>query len=303
LIYLLGSIILTSYLTLSFKVLERYGIPVLQAIVFNYLVCVGMGSVVNGSFPIGGRTVEEPWFVWALLQGSTFILVFNVIAFVTQKIGISIASVANKMSLVIPFVFSLYYFGEQAGWVKITGVVVALAAVVLTCWPQRIPSNDLEERKEEIPGSKRLSIAWVFLLPAIIFVGSGFLDTLLKYVEQTYLNEENNDEYLITCFAVAAVAGLLMLAFLLVTGKQKFDRRALLAGLAIGIPNYFSIWCLVKVLKQYHGESSAILPINNMGIVLFSSVMAWLLFRERLSFTNRMGIALSLAAILLISFG
>jgi drug/metabolite transporter (DMT)-like permease len=76
-----------------------------------------------------------------------------------------------------------------------------------------------------------------------------------------------------------------------------------MAGILIGIPNYFSIWCLVRFLKQSPWESSASIPVNNMGIVLFSSVVAWLLFKERLSKINWAGIILSLVAIYLIAFG
>lgn len=293
-IYLIGSIVLTSYLTLSFKMLDRLKIPVLQSIVFNYWTCVAMGSVVNGHFPINAQTVSEPWFKWACIMGVAFISLFNLIAFVTQRISVAVASVANKLSLLIPFVFSLYLYNEQAGWLKIAGIALALAAVLLTCWPQR---------REDVPNAKPLSIALVFLLPALLFVGSGLLDTLLKYVEQSFLNDENKNEYLITSFATAGAVGLLVLLTLFITGKQKLSGRAVLAGLAIGIPNYFSIWCLVRVLKQYQGESSAIIPVNNMGIVLFSTVMAWLLFREKLSATNRIGILLSLGAIALIAFG
>ena len=57
------------------------------------------------------------------------------------------------------------------------------------------------------------------------------------------------------------------------------------------------------VLKQYAGNSSAIIPINNMGIVLFSALAAWLLFKEKLSVTNWLGILLSAVAIALIAFG
>jgi uncharacterized membrane protein len=59
----------------------------------------------------------------------------------------------------------------------------------------------------------------------------------------------------------------------------------------------------MKVLKQYAGNSSAIFPIINMGIVLFSALMAMLLFKEHLSKINWVGVILSLAAIALIAFG
>jgi drug/metabolite transporter (DMT)-like permease len=293
LIYLLGSIVLTSYLTLSFKVVEKYKIPLFQAIVFNYITCVVTGSIVNGSFPINAAALQQPWFLWALVMGSLFICLFNVIGYTTQKLGVAVASVANKLSLVIPFTFSLYLYNEPSTWLKIAGIIMALVAVVFTCMPAK---------KEEGQTQRSLGILPI-LLPTILFLGSGFLDTLVKYVEQAYLNEANNNAYLIASFGVASTFGSIALIVAIITGKQKFDPRSIIAGILIGFPNYFSIWCLVKVLKAYQGNSSAIIPINNMGIVLFSSVMAAWLFRERLSVVNWVGIVLSLGAIGLIAFG
>lgn len=85
--------------------------------------------------------------------------------------------------------------------------------------------------------------------------------------------------------------------------KQQFQWKSLFAGVLIGIPNYFSIWCLVHFLKQSPWQTSASIPVNNMGIVLFSAVVAWLLFKERLSTINWLGIILSIIAIYLIAFG
>ena len=292
-LYLIGSIVLTSYLTLSFKAVERFNIPVLQAIVFNYVFCVVTGSVVNGSFPISNATPAQPWFPWAMLMGGIFFSLFNVIGFTTQKIGVAVASVANKLSLVIPFVASIYLYDEPSTVLKVAGIVLALVSVFLTC----LPSHG------ETASHKHLSRTLLIALPLIIFVGSGALDTMIKYVEQAFINETNNNEYLITSFASAATFGLLTLAFLVISSRAKFDPRSIVAGLLIGVPNYFSIWCLVHVLKLYEGRSSAIIPINNMGIVLFSSVVAWLLFKEHLTRINWMGILLSLGAIALIAFG
>lgn len=290
----MGSIVLTSYLTLSFKVIERLGIPLFQAIVFNYFTCVVTGSVVNGSFLINQSAVQQPWFMWGGIMGCMFISIFNIVGVTTQKLGVAVASVANKLSLVIPFAFSLYLYNEAATGLKIAGIIIALAAVVLTCLP---------DKKGESPAHKHLSSFLTIFLPSVLFLGSGLLDTLLKYVQQTYLNESNNNAYLITSFATATTIGLLLLLIFVLTGKQKFDSRSIIAGIIIGIPNYFSIWCLVKVLKQYEGNSSAIIPINNMGIVLLSAVMAWLLFKERLSAINWAGVILAIGAIALIAFG
>lgn len=291
-ILLLLSILLNAYLILSFKLIERYGIPVLQAIVFNYFTCVVTGSIVNGALPINAAT-NHPWFYWALLMGAMFVSIFNLIGFTAQRIGVSVASVVTKLSLVIPFLFSIYLYTEKVTVFQITGILLALAAVVLTSVPDRKTQQ----------ASHALSSFMRLLIPIALFISTGLLDTLVKYVEQGFLNKANSDAFLITSFATAATIGALVLASLVLSGKQKFHPASILAGIAIGVPNYFSIWSLVKVLQLNPGRSSAIIPINNMGIVLVSSVLAYLLFNEQMTKINWLGIMLAIAAIALIAFG
>src|SRR6476619_3338152 len=102
-INLLGSIVLTSWLTLSFKWVEQLGLDRFQVIVFNYVFCVITGSIVNGHETHYIANAHTNWFGWACLMGTVFISLFNVIAFTAQRIGVAVTSVANKLSLVIPF--------------------------------------------------------------------------------------------------------------------------------------------------------------------------------------------------------
>jgi drug/metabolite transporter (DMT)-like permease len=293
LLLLLGSIVFSSWLTLSFKLLEKFHIHTFQTIVFNYITCVITGSFVNAAFPINMEVIGEDWFRWAMLMGTIFIALFNVIAKTAQTMGVAVASVGNKLSLVIPFLFSIYLYNEEATVLKVAGVVLALLAVVLTCWPA---AGNVE------PSGKVVKTTY-FLLPLILFVASGLLDTMIKYVETTYITETNQNAYLISAFAAAASIGIISLVFLFTTGRVKFEPKAVVAGIIIGVPNYFSIWCLMSVLKAYAGNSSAIIPINNMGIVLFSTVAAFLMFKEKLTKLNWLGIIISIAAIALIAYG
>lgn len=292
LLYLIGSIVLSSYLVLSFKILQRMGISSFQAIVFNYWTCVITGSVVNGRFPLrNAEATTLPWFPWALLMGGTFIFLFNIIAFTARNNGVAVASVANKLSLVIPILFSIFLYKESIHIGQWTGIFLALLAVVLTCYPA----------EKSDTGSASVGLR-MLVLPVILFFGSGLLDTMIKFVEHQFLNGENNNDYLITAFLSAASIGAIILTVQQLTGSKQVDVRAILAGILIGIPNYFSIWCLIRVLKQFPGNSSMIIPVNNMGIVLFSAVAAYVFFKERLSFVNWSGIAISLLAIGLIAF-
>ena len=292
-IYLLGSIILTSYLTLAFKACEKWGISVFPAIIFNYITCVITGSLVNGSFPINSNTIQADWFKWAMLMGLLFVSIFNIVGITAQKIGVAVASVANKLSLVIPVILSVYLYNETvAGW-KLVGVMMAIVAVIFTCAPNGNNKNS----------STTVSTKMKIILPLVLFIGSGLLDALINHVQQKYVRSENNNAFLISGFFSAACIGTAVLLFQYISRKRVFLAKELLAGLCIGIPNYFSIWCLVTFLQQSPWESSASFPVNNMGIVLFSTLVAWILFKEKLSAVNWIGVLLSLTAIFLIAFG
>jgi drug/metabolite transporter (DMT)-like permease len=287
-IYLIGGIVLSSYLTLAFKACEKYDINVFQAIVFNYTTCVITGSFVNGSFPITAAATSSSWFQWACGMGVLFVTLFNIIGITAQKNGVAVASVANKLSLIIPVVLSIFLYNESLSFLKWVGIAIALVAVVLTCY---VPKTDTKQSSSN------------YFLPILLFLGSGVLDSVINHVQKNYVTQENSNAYLITGFLSAATIGTFLLIFQFIRGKQKFASRNLLAGITIGIPNYFSIWCLLKFLKQSPLQSNESIPVNNMGIVLFSAIAAWLLFKEKLSAINWMGILLSLVAIAFIAFG
>jgi len=292
-IYLILTIICTSCLTLAFKVLGRFNISSLQAIVFNYFTCVLIGSILNRGFPVSAFRNQEPWLLWGLMMGVFFIVLFNIIAFTTQHLGVAVASVANKLSLVIPFLFTIFFYGEASTWLKYLGVLTALIAVVMTCWPHKAIKGSTIKPEHGL----------ILFIPAILFLGSGVLDAVVTHVDKAFLNESNKDSYFIVAFATAATVGGLYLLLSIATGKEKFDPRAILGGVCIGLPNYFSIWCLIKVLGDYEGNSSAIFPIVNIGIVLFSTLVAFFVFSEKLSRLNWTGIFLAVAAITLMAWG
>jgi len=301
-LYLIGCILITAYLTISFKLAERWNVNAFQAIVFNYITCVVTGSLFNGRFPLDAVTIREPWFKWAAVMGATFIFLFNIVAFTSRRIGVAITAVAYKLSLVIPFVFSIWLYNEQVTFLRVAGVVIALLGVYFTV---RQPRADRVGHPTGVghPAGKPRFNKWLLIWPAVLFAGSGLLDTMIKYVEQLYLNNANRNDFLVMAFVFAAGFGVLLLAFELLSGRQRFNYRSVPAGIAIGLPNYFSIWCMVAALKQYPGNSSAIIPIINMGIVLSGTLAAVFLFRERLTVLNCIGIILSLGAIALITFG
>ncbi len=50
--------------------------------------------------------VNADWFHSTIALGAFFIVMFNIMAITTQKLGISISSMASKMSLIITLVLA-----------------------------------------------------------------------------------------------------------------------------------------------------------------------------------------------------
>lgn len=75
----------------------------------------------------------------------------------------------------------------------------------------------------------------------------------------------------------------------------------MLGGIALGIPNYFSIFFLLRALQNDRWNSASIFTINNVAIVMFSTVLGIMLFNEKLSLTNWLGIMLAIISILLVA--
>lgn len=288
-IYLLAVILLNTYLSVLFKLFPRFGVDTLQAIVVNYWVCVVTGSIELGSFPVSDASVYHSWFPWSVLMGLCFISIFNLIGYCTRHHGITATTVANKLSLVIPALFPIFFYNETEGWlVKSIGIAVALPAVYLAT-----------KENGDGAGDHRSSFTWLVLL----FLGSGFLDTLVNYVQDAHLETPAEQAaYTIHVFLTAAVAGLILILVLALRKKIELHPRNLLAGLLLGVPNYFSIYLLIRMLNSRFLQSSAAIPVSNTGVVVVSSLAAILLFREKAGWQRWLGLVMAVAAIFLIAF-
>ena len=289
-LYLILTILLNTYIQLIFKVFDDKGVDTLQAVVFNYWICVITGCLFTGSLPLSGAALGEPWILWAAGMGLAFISIFNLVGYCTKKDGITTTTVANKLSMVIPVAAAIWLYGDKMPAAKWIGIALAVPAVYLSS-------------KEPGKTSRNNSI-WLALL---LFVASGLLDTVVNYVTNTFFNTGNAavDEraqsvYIVHAFLTSAVAGTIVLLFLMLRRGRKFAFKNLIAGVALGVPNYFSIYFLIRLLQTGLLPGSAAIPANNIGIVLLAALCAILFFREKAGPARITGMVLALAAILLI---
>ncbi len=285
-IYLLLSVLSSSIIFVVFKLFQKFGVNTLQAIVVNYFIACLVGffgfiqetdlSLVPGKL----------WFPGTLILGGLFIVVFNLAAITTQRSGLSVVAVATKMSVVIPVAFGIILYNESTGLLKLAGIILALVAVYLSSVKSR---EGIAIKKENL------------IFPLLVFLGSGIIDTMIKYLEVTYVSVDDVALFSTTIFAIAGIIGTGILVVQGFLGKLRITGKNLLGGIVLGIPNYFSIYFLVLALRSEGFESSTVFTINNVAIVLLSTLLGILLFKERLIRKNWIGIILAIISIILVA--
>ena len=285
---LIWSIFCSSLIFVIFRLYRTYRIATFHAIVVNYLTAFLTGIFLYRG-PVGVSEIPaQPWLVGALLLGMLFILIFNLMARTSQQMGVSVASIATKMSLVIPVLAGILLYGEQLDLMKIIGIATALVAVYFA---------SLKDRQRRFRGDLRLLV-----LPLLVFLGSGIIDSSIKYLEETRVPESEFPLFSAAIFGFAALAGLCALLVRQPRSVVTWNPKNLLGGVALGVPNFFSVYFLLRALQFKGLNSASIFTLNNVAIVMLTTLLGILLFRESMSNRNWAGVVLAVVSILLISY-
>lgn len=285
-IYLLLSIVFTSGVFLILKEFQRYKLDNLQAIVVSYFVALMIGAWHSNSGFSVSYVFHQSW-VWGAIAISTlFIIVFNLMALTAQKGGLSVMTVANKMSVVIPIAFGVFLYNEDVGIFKVTGIVLALLAVWFT-----------SKKKGSEQFDKRL-----WYLPFFIFLGSGLADTIINHMQANYVPSKDLAVFSTSLFLFCGLIGVAVLLVKMCFGKLNFSLKSVAGGFVLGFPNYFSIYYFLKALSQPNYESSLIFSANNLLVVIVSVLLGLFLYQEKLSKQNFFGLGMSIIAIIVLYF-
>lgn len=288
-IYLLLSMVCSSAVFIIFKLINNYKLKTYNVIVVNYLLASILGFLLNKE-PLNFTAVKNAnWLLLAILIGILFIVMFFLMAQSSQKIGISTTSIAAKMSVIIPIVFSIIQYNEPVYIVKILGIIIAIVSVALIVYKKQ------EAHKPKIT-------KWLLILPVIIFIGTGIIDALIKYAQQEFVPDNILPVFSSILFGIAFIIGLLFLPFQkknIITFKKY---KVWVFGIMLGAFNYGTIFFIIKSLNTIKLDSSIIFGLNNLGIVFLSIIIAFLFFKEKLNKINYLGIVTSIISIIMLFF-
>lgn len=284
LLFLILSILCSTLINLIFRWFKTYEIDKLQAIVINYFVCFIIGFLFSADKQLFSY-LGELWFSYCILLGFLFVAIFLAMAYTTDKISISVNAVSSKMAVVVPVLFAYFYVGEAISIWFIIGLVLSLISIFLIS----VKANFIIPKK-------------YYALPLIVFLGSGIIDTSLKIVQQNFDKQVDLASLSYSIFLGAVFAGTVVYSIYHRFNYSNIALKHIKAGIILGIPNYFSIWFLLSAIQAFNLKSAFVFGINNVSIVLLSTLLSVVIFKEHLSSRNKWGLAMAAISILIISY-
>lgn len=286
-IYLLLAIIGSGLIPVLFRGFADWRINVFWAIPINYLTCVIAGGVWGGH-PLALSTLASaPWLWLAMLQGGILAINFFLLAYTAQRVGVSVAALASRLSVAIPSILAFLFYGDSFSAAKIAGLAAALLSLYLCT-----------ASTEKSATTRPLGLK---LLPLLVFLTFGCYFIVIKYAQSHYLSEASFHDYVMAGFLFGFLTALAICSARRLLIFKQFRLVHVVAGLILGVVNYVAVYTLIKALALEGWESSQLYPMYSVGVVAVSTGLAMLLFNEKLSNIRKVGLVVGVIAVALLN--
>lgn len=277
-IFLILTILCSSSIALILKFnAARKGHPVVM-LMGNYFTASITAAILI--FLKGNVQYSTEALLFGLVLGVMFISSFFVFAKAVEYAGTALATVSSRLSVFIPVVLVIVLFGEVPQTKTYFGFVSTIITIVLFYFSLN--------RKEQIQEHKN---KYLFLIGVMIFIGiNDFAMKLFQLLRST--SEEGFFVYMI--FTTAFFTGVIVILL----SKIKIYAKDVYTGFVLGIPNVFSTIFLLAALNSL--PAMMVYPVMNIGVILFTTISAYIIWKERLNKFGISAIILGTAAILLL---
>ena len=265
-----------------FRLFKRFGIDTFQAIIVNYFTATGIGFALYGNTWNNLAWEQNSWMIYAVITSLLFISLFLLMGLSSQENGIASTSVAIKMSMAISIVLLILYYSETPSTIKVIGVILAFVSVILVSWSK--------QKNKSITKHK-----WMLM---VLFFGGGCLDFVLNYVQENQLDVLKPSLFSAICFGIAGCIGTIILVFKVIKGTSKLEWKNVIAGVILGIPNFFSIYFLLLSYTSTGWTDTTVLALMNVSVVLGSALIGLFIFKESTTPKKIIGLFIALVAII-----
>jgi len=215
--------------------------------------------------------------------GLMFVLSFFAFAKAISYAGTGLATTSSRLSVIIPILLSIIIYDELPNELHLLGFLFTVITFILFYFSVKGNHKDGEG-----------SLKYLFLIA--VFIGIGINDFAIK-VFKNWRPEQEEPFFVFFIFSSAFVYS----SIYIIIKKIKIIRQTALWGLVLGIPNVFSTIFLLAALALL--PAILVYPLMNVGIILFTTLAAFIIWKEKLNRWGVLALASGLLAILLLSLG
>ena len=261
------------------KVARKRHIEIQQAIAFNYIVALSLSwFLLKPDFKgleftdFIAQSENTPIFLaLGILLPSVFIIMSKAVEFA----GIVRSDAAQRLSLFLPILAAFLIFHETLSQSKAIGIV--LAFVGLFC----LLSKPNQQSAVDFRGILGLVGVWF---------GYGIIDILFKQVAKS------GGAFPTTLFIAFSLAACIMFIYLLFKRTQ-WNVASVVGGIILGVLNFFNILFYIKAHQSFGSNPTLVFAGMNIGVICLGTITGALIFKEKISKVNWLGIVFSLCAI------
>ena len=201
--------------------------------------------------------------------------------YVPYSLGFSLS-----YALLIPTFYGMIFRHEPIGTTMIVGIVLLAISLFLI---------NMEKKEGEEP--KKITPRWIFFV-SLAFLGNGFCSTTQR-MQLDAFGGEGTVEFMLIALAVAFV---FFFACTLIFERKEWKASlsrgwyfGLLCGVANGCSNLFCM--LLNPLMP----ASIMYPLISAGGIVVTALVSVLVFKERLSRTQWIGMAVGIASVVFLN--
>lgn len=277
-LFLILSILCSVSVGVLFKIARKYNTNNSQIVAYNYIFALAL-CYISFSPDTTTITTTAPWGLYIVI-GILLPSIFLFLALSIKHMGIVKTDAAQRLSLFIPILAAWLLFKEEFNVLKIVAFLIAMPALLL------ILNKPTEKTTNK----------WIY--PAIVLLGFGIIDILFKQIA-TYTDLPYTTS-LFVIFAISMIIMIVVVMYETLFKKVKLTTNNILFGGLVGILNFGNILFYLKAHKEFANNPSTVFAGMNMGVIIIGSLIGILIFKEKQSKLNYLGLLLALIAIILI---
>lgn len=280
-IYIILSICCSVTVAILLKLAKRYQISIIQAVTVNYFAALTLCFIFFKP-DIKLLSSTAPWPIYSALA-ILLPTIFLFLAASVKSLGIVKTDIAQRLSLFIPILAAYFIFKEDFNDLKIIGLAIGFLAIFLTFLRKSNPDQKTGN----------------LIYPVMVFIGFGAIDVLFKQIALYKALPYTTS--LFTVFCMAFVVSLVIVTVMTISGKIKLQLVNLACGLILGFFNFGNILFYLKAHKALAENPSTVFAAMNLGVIIVGTLVGILVFKEKLTKINYIGIIMAIAAVVCIT--